>query len=374
MAHALSIRANGKAEMAYVGEVPWHGLGSVMKPGASIEDWLTAAGMDWSILRPFVRYPTSPADANNPANWRTMTDRVVLIRSDNHDVLGIVSEEYKEVQPRQVLEFFREFCDSHEMTLETAGCLFDGKRFWALARVTGDVAIRDKRDTVGSYVLLSTSADGTLATEGRFTTVRVVCNNTLSVALYGKSAFKISHRSFFDADAAKVSMGLKPDAMREGFESTMDVFRRLASRKMTKADMGKMTLEAFGFDYDTMDRKELEAAIKLPTVNMVQNLASGGAGLMGADLDGGLNTAWGWLNAVTQYVDHNPRARTADNRMSSAWFGRGDDLKTKAFEIAQRHADGTVTMQAVAQDTAPTPAPGGMGDSDFARLLSKTLA
>ena len=369
MAHALTIRRNGRAEMAYTGETPWHGLGAPLAAGADLETWRAAAGMDWQILRAAVRYPTDPADAHNPAAWRRMDDRHVLIRSDNGDALGVVSDRYQEVQPAEVLEFFRELTEAQGFAMETAGTLKGGRRFWALARVAEDAAVFDARDRVGGFLLLSTSADGTLATEARLTTIRVVCQNTLRAALgagHG-GAHKTAHNRIWDADAAKAALGIQAGEARARFADAMATFRGLAETPLATRAMVRMTLAAFGHDADAMTTRELEDAAARPAVAAIGHMAATGQGLAGADYAGaGPGTAWGWLNAVTQYVDHHARARSRDNRLESAWFGRGDALKTTTLELAVAAAGGG----SVAYTTAA--AGPSAGDSLMEAVLAAT--
>ena len=194
MVAAVTVRQNGFAEMAFVGEKAWHGLGQELPEGADIETWKTAAGMDWKIQRSKVRYF---ADREGYQQLE-MPGQNVLFRSDSKAPLGIVSKDYKVVQPGEVLEFFRDLTQASGYTLNTAGTLFDGKRFWALAKVGEDAAVVGE-DMVGGYLLLSTSCDGAMATTAKFTTIRVVCNNTLSMALRAKDrkTVTISHRTKF---------------------------------------------------------------------------------------------------------------------------------------------------------------------------------
>lgn len=368
MAHELDM-TTGRPAMAYVGNKPWHGLGENLAAGASIETWQAAAGMAWKVLRSKVRFATSC----NPETLVTWDKQHVLFRSDTKAPLGVVSDRYNIVQPKEVLEFFRDLTESAGFALETAGCIFDGRRFWGLARVTADVAMADARDKVGGYVLLSTSADGTLSTTARFTTIRVVCNNTLSMALRkgvdGKAAkdvFSLPHNAEFNADDAKAHLGLsRPDEIRSGFADAMDQLRRLASTRATGPDMADATLRLFGHDPSSMTPKEIEKAAKSKAVATIGDMAVTGKGLVGADLKGGHGTAWGWLNAVTQFVDHQARTKNQDLRLDSAWFGRGDALKRKATLIAQQMADGSVTF---IEQTAETP------DAGASSLLDDILA
>lgn len=243
------------------------------------------------------------------------------------------------MQPKQVLEFFRDLTGEAGFALETAGCLFDGRRFWALARVTGDVAMVDPQDKVGGFLLLSTSADGTLATNARFTTIRVVCNNTLRVAINGVAGYSLSHAADFNPDVAKEALGIKRDTLVGGFMGSMDLLRKLARSPMTQAAMGDATLRLFNPDLDTMSEADRAKAAKARQVQQVKDLASG-IGLIGANMRGATGTAWAWLNAVTQHVDHSDRSRILDRRLDSAWFGPGDALKRRAMGIATEMTTG----------------------------------
>ena len=200
MVAAVTVRKNGKAEMAYVGETPWHGLGNVLKPGASLNTWIKEAGMDWSVDRHAVQFTV-----NN--KLQTWDDNHVLYRSDSRKPLAVVSDGYQIVQPRQVMEFFRDLCETNKMTMETAGTLFGGRRYWALARTGHQFAIGGK-DIVKQYVMLATSCDGSMATTGKHTSVRVVCNNTLTAAMKGHDAIRVRHTSIFDETEVKIELGL----------------------------------------------------------------------------------------------------------------------------------------------------------------------
>jgi phage/plasmid-like protein (TIGR03299 family) len=361
MSHELTIRADGRAEMAYVGETPWHGLGQALQKGASIEEWQVAAGMDWRIQRAIVRYATSLL-ATRPDEFATMDDRHVLMRSDSKAALGIVSDNYRIVQPKAVLEFFRDLTESAGFTLETAGTLFGGKRFWALASTGLSSSIGDVEDRVKGFLLLSTSSDGTLATEGRYTNVRVVCNNTLQMAREKGAKVRITHKTEFDAAAVKKELGV--ETAGEAFESAMSDLRKLAEKPVSAPVAMMQTARLFDPNALDLGKKELIKLLDSKPVARINELALTGKGLIGKEITEP-GTQWTWLNAVTQYFDHEARARSKDNRLNSAWFGKGSDLKEKAFELAME-ADGSVTQVAVTQ-TATT------DGVSFADLLTKKV-
>lgn len=322
---------NGKAEMAWVGDVPWHGLGQQLPEGESIETWTVAAGMNWKILRSKVRYNVSRDASNDPSAWKTLSDRHVLFRSDTKDALGVVGDGYKVVQPRDVLEFFHDLTDAAGFKLETAGTLFGGRRFWALANTGESSYIRDPKDRVNGYLLLSTACDGSMATEARYTNVRVVCHNTLSLARDAKARVKVTHRSVFRAADVKAELGI--ETARDAFADAIAQYRLLASARVSNDTMIDQTLKLFGFAPEKMKANEIDEALKKKAVIEIGTRATAGTAI-GSNLDGAKGTQWAWVNAVTEYVDHAARARDVSNRMNSAWFGKGDELKSKALEIA----------------------------------------
>ena len=193
-------------QMAYVGQTPWHELGNQLPPKQPIEVWAQKAGMDWSIRETPVRFMAEQAGALG--SIMTFEDQKVLYRSDTKAALSVVGGRYQVVQPREVLEFYRDLTEISGFELETAGVLKAGRKFWALAK-TGKETVLKGNDVVKGYLLLATSCDGTLATTATPTTIRVVCNNTLAVALNGAtSAIKVPHSTSFDAQAVKRQLGV----------------------------------------------------------------------------------------------------------------------------------------------------------------------
>jgi phage/plasmid-like protein (TIGR03299 family) len=312
--HAITERSNGKAEMAYVGETPWHGLGQRLTPDAGLDVWLQAAGMDWRIQRSRIRYVSDEGT-------HILEDDHVLFRSDTKQPLGIVSKGYKVVQPREVLEFFADLLPVG-YKLETAGTLHGGKKFWALASI-GEDAIVIGKDQMRGYLLLVSSADGSVRTTAKPTAVRVVCQNTLSLSWgdYRTSIVAVSHRSKFDANAVKDKLGLA----RGHFHAFMKQTRLLAAKPVTK-DVASDFIGGLLTETGLVSKKDV--AQSRPFREMFRLFDGDGRG---STLEGVDGTLWGLVNSVTEYVDHHARAASQNNRLDSAWFGRGDDIKTKAM-------------------------------------------
>jgi len=192
--------------MAYVNQTPWHGLGNQLTARQPLEVWAKQAGMDWQIREASVRYMTE--SAGNLGAIMSFPDNKVLFRSDTNAPLSVVSQRYQVVQPREILDFYRDLTEISGFQLETAGILKGGRKIWALAK-TGQSSTLKGNDVTNAYVLLATACDGTLATTAQFTSIRVVCNNTLAVALSGTAgAVKVPHNTAFDPQSVKKQLGI----------------------------------------------------------------------------------------------------------------------------------------------------------------------
>lgn len=311
-------------QMAYAGSEPWHGLGNHLPPKQPIDVWQKEAGMDWQILETPVRFMAE--SVGNLGSIHSFPDQKVLYRSDSKEALSVVSNRYQVVQPREVLEFYRDLTEVSGYELETAGVLKGGRKFWALARTGQSTALKGN-DQVNGYLLLATSCDGTLATTATPTTIRVVCNNTLTIAVNGATqAIKVPHSTRFDAQAVKQQLGIAVSQW-DGFMYRM---RTLAERKVKSHEAMNYFLRVLcDVQPGSLDLSGLanERALK-----KVQSLYDGQG--RGAELEAAKGTAWGLLNAVTEYVDHERRARSTEYRMDSAWFGQGAVIKQRALDTA----------------------------------------
>nr|WP_202608334.1 DUF932 domain-containing protein [Burkholderia pseudomallei] len=311
--------------MAYVNQEPWHGLGNKLAPKQPLEVWARAAGMNWSIEEAEVRFVA--AGNRSLGSIHAFPEQKVLYRSDTQAPLSVVSARYQVVQPAEILEFYRDLTEHSGFELETAGVLKDGKKLWALARTGQSVTLKGK-DTVNGYVLLATACDGTLATTAQHTSVRVVCNNTLQIALGDSAAaVKVGHRSQFDAQAVKRQLGIAVSS----WDAFMVRMKALSERKMSDAAAEKFLRRVLTYPTTSPANRDV-LAVNERAIKAVAELYSGRG--KGADLASASGTAWGLLNAVTEYVDHHRRARSDDHRRDAAWFGSGATLKDRAWDEA----------------------------------------
>ncbi len=305
--------------MAYAGEKPWHGLGNKLTTLQPIDVWKCQAGMDWNIEESEVRFITG---SQTVGAIHSFPEQKVLYRSDTKRPLAVVSNRFQVVPPEEVLEFYRDLTEYSGFELENAGVLREGRKFWALAR-TGQSTTLKGKDQVNGYLLLATACDGSLATTAQFTSVRVVCSNTLQIALGdNRGAVKVPHRSEFNADAVKQQLGI-----------TVAPWNRFVAKMKD--------LVACPVDPDSVDgllRRMLTypgqpgqpPVVNEQAMRSVRALYDGGG--RGAQLASSRGTAWGLLNSVTEYVDHHRRARSDDHRREAAWFGQGAQFKQRAWD------------------------------------------
>jgi len=311
--------------MAYTNATPWHGLGNHLSARQSIEVWAKQAGMDWDICEAPVRFMTEGAGEGHLGSILSYSDNKVLFRSDTHAPLSVVSQRYQVVQPREILEFYRDLTEISGFELETAGVLKGGKKIWALARTGQSTALRGN-DVTNGYVLLATACDGTLATTAQFTSIRVVCNNTLAVALAGGvGAVKVPHSTSFDAEAVKKQLGISVST----WDEFMYRMKGLSERKVKSVEAERYFLRVF----TDQNMKSLSSG-QTNERAMAKALTLFEGHGKGSGLDSSKGTAFGLLNAVTEFVDHERRARSVDHRLDSAWFGQGAAIKQKALEQA----------------------------------------
>lgn len=327
MAHLIDT-SNARNNIAYVGEAPWHGLGQKLTAGLSIDDWRREAGLDFQVERSIVEYKNSQGAPHNFA------DRHVLYRSDTGAPLSVVSDRYKIVQPAEVMEFFRDLTKAGGFELETAGSLAGGRRIWALARVS-DGANVIGQDRVLPYILLATSFDASLSTVAKFTGVRVVCQNTLSMAApLGErnaegpvvSSVSVAHNDVFKPSEVRSKLGLALTA----FDAFLIRSRLLAEKELKPDQVEDILYSLIEPTISTPKDKPAPDVRQSRSYRRLMDLFSGQA--IGSDLTAG-PTAWQLVNSVTQWVDHE-RGRSRDTGLDSAWFGQGNALKNRAVDLA----------------------------------------
>jgi len=298
--------------IAYAGETPWHGLGTKVPADLSPDQMLKKAGLDWSV-----RKVQAYAEV---AGKKVAVGKSALVRDSDDRILDVVSDDWNILQNEKAFEFFHDFVAAGDMEMHTAGSLRDGQLVWALAKVHDGFTLFEG-DTVESYLLFSNPHKYGWSIDVRFTPIRVVCNNTLTLSLNtaSKNMVKVSHRREFDADMVKETLGVAKEKLAK--------YKEMAQFLGSKRYNDKTIVEYFKRVFPVVggpDKKKemsISASKALDVINTQPgaNFAEG--------------SFWSAFNTVTFMVDHK-LGRNQDTRLSNAWFGNGKKIKNDALETA----------------------------------------
>ncbi|NBX50326.1 DUF932 domain-containing protein [bacterium] len=320
MAHEIEV-VNGIAQMVYVGDVPWHGLGTKVPADLSPEQVLQKAGLDWTVQK----VPAFATIGGKQVN----IGRSALVRSADNKVLDVVTNDWNPLQNQEAFEFFDEYCRAGDMEMHTAGSLKGGQIVWALAKVKDSFELF-KGDTVESYLLLTNPHKFGQSIDVRFTPIRVVCNNTLTLSLSQNvdRVVKKNHRTEFVASEVKEQLGIATDKLAKYKEMAAFLGSKRYTEDTLKQYFGKV-FPVLAYNKEKgPQRKELSksATRALEVINTQP----------GAEYARG--SWWQAFNAVTYLTDHEI-GKSIDTRLTSAWFGPNKNLKVKALETAVEFAE-----------------------------------
>lgn len=330
MAHNIDM-SNNRANIAYLGSRKdvWHRLGFEMPAGATMAEWATMAGLDWTAIKvQAVANLGSPQFDHLDAatRFRDVEGQRFVVRSDNGQPLGYVSDQYQPVQPVEVLEWFQQYIAVDDrFHLDVAGSLKKGEIIWATATFKDSLSIVGEEHK--ARLLMTTTFDGSGATLNKATMTRVVCNNTLDAALSDRRAtIRTRHSTKFNA--AKVGQELA--AIAQGFEHYRVMAESMVAIDLAATQVSEFFKACLDIPFDA--KKDDISGRKL---NQFQALNNSYRETVAEGTKPG--TAWTALNAITRYVDHDRSTRGGDSqdeaRVLSANFGSGAALKAKAVGL-----------------------------------------
>ena len=329
MPHELSM-AGDDVEMMYVGDTPWHGLGTKLENTATASEAITAAHLDWDV-------EAEPLWVSRPGGAMVKVDGYNAIRrADTGLVFGVMTDRYEIVQNDDSWSFMDGVLGAGGAHYHTAGALRDGRVIFILAQLDGTTEIV-KGDPVEKYLLLTTSHDGSLALQIHTTPIRVVCGNTHTAALaHGRQYVSIKltssvHRRIEEAQKA-LAQGATyfADYVREA--------RALSRQYMGERAMGMFTKKLLGFD--PVSKYKVNAQTEAAEREINELFITG----RGQDLAEVRGTAWAAYNAVTEYVDYRSRVLKVggatqgsliaqDRRLHRSWFGKGQSIRNHAWSL-----------------------------------------
>lgn len=327
MSANLSITSEGVTEMfSGRGMVPWHGKGEIVHGLLKAEDAIKAAHLDWNVKAMPIScngvelpFPSIITDGEGNQERDSKDCWQGIIREDTGKTLGVMRGRYETIQNKDCFDFMDTLAGEGLLKYDTAGALRGGKQVWMMAKYDGGIKIN--KDEHEQWLLLVTSHDGSYSLMVQWVTVRVVCNNTLTLALRGaKNQVKIRHTTKWEDKASEAQrvLGLTD----QYFKKMKEALAGLGDDKLDKKDASIFTQLLF----KAKDEKEVPTRTQNMRDAILKRYNCPETGTFG-------NTRWDMLNAVTDWVDHAQVLRGKNaNRMESALLGSGASLKQEAFE------------------------------------------
>lgn len=315
--------------MAWTGHVPWHGLGFEVSNDLTPEEMLVAAQLDWTVSkRPMFFQKEEGGTAMKRAHGSH-----ALVRDSDNSLLSTIGDNWKPIQNRESIGFFKDFVEAGNMKMETAGSLRGGKFIWALARLEESFKLGKSAegDVIHNYLLLSSPHHVGHRFVIQYTPVRVVCKNTLNFALGGglkgnNTGYHQTHATAFDVNAkmaAEKALGLVNQQIIE-FRA---VAERLAAVRLAESKQREFFMEVM----EVQEAEEGEEEQRDP--RLLKHFETALIESPGATMDTARGTLWGGVNAFSYLADHQ-MGRERDTALASAWFGSASVLKRRALNVA----------------------------------------
>lgn len=319
MAHNLLIQ-NGQASMFYINEVPWHGLGTRLDKPATAQEAIQAAQLDW----PVIKLPLSAGSKHIP-----VPDKFAIVRKTGNlvqkmdPVLGVVGKDYTPLQNRDAFRFFDPIVGQNAAIYHTAGALGQGERVWILAKLPGHIRVVGD-DITEKYLLLSNSHDGKSSVQIKFTPVRVVCQNTLTIALCDGQAYRVIHHADIHSklENAHKMLGF----INDRFDDMEETFQAMSRIKMNTDRLTEYLAEV----YPTVKEPEKMELVQRDR-NWSEYFFDQGKGNRMPGVTGSL---WAAFNGVTEWLDHRKSRQNPNQRLVSTWYGNSYQTKARAYSIA----------------------------------------
>ena len=315
--------AHNVETMAYAGEVPWHGLGVPVSNDLTPNQMMKKAGLDWTVEQ--IDSYVTVGDKKVPTGMKA------LVRSSDNKVLTNIGQVWNPVQNEDAFNFFSEYVLKGDMEMHTAGSLKGGQLVWALAKVKESFDLFGG-DTVESYLLFSNPHKYGFSIDVRFTPIRVVCNNTLSLSLEAKAerSVKVGHRTEFNADEVKKALGIA--------SAKLSQYKEMAEFLGSK----RYNIDNLIEYYNTVFPRTADKRVQNQELSVETLSKNAKAAFDAIELQPGAKYAegswWQAFNSVTYVTDHL-QGRNPDNRLYSSWFGGNQIRKRDALKTALEFAE-----------------------------------
>ena len=312
---------NGQASMFYINEVPWHGLGTKLNQPATAQEAIQAAGLDWRVKK----LPLFAGSKRIP-----VLDKFAIIRKTGDlvqktdPVLGVVGKEYTPLQNSQAFSFFDPIVGQDAAIYHTAGALGQGERVWILAKLPGHIRVVGD-DITEKYLLLSNSHDGKSSVQIKFTPVRVVCQNTLTLALNDGQAYRVTHHADIHQKLKQAHEML--GIINTKFDGLEQSFQAMSRVKMNSNRIAEYLATVYPDSSEPDKQVLVERDRSWSEFFFDQGRGNRMTGVVG--------TLWSAFNGVTEWQDHRKSRQNENQRLVSSWYGNSYQTKARAFTVAQ---------------------------------------
>lgn len=312
--------------MFYIGETPWHRLGKRLNQPATAAEAMVAAGLDWQVIKTPLYFAGPHADVK-------VKDRHVVCRTDRLDTkdggqLAVVGGDFTPLQNSEAFNFLDPVVGEGGAVYHTAGALRGGRRVWMLAKLPGEIRVVGD-DVAEKYILLSNAHDGTQAVRVGFTPIRVVCQNTLNLALRGMAGVSIRHDPNVTKQVQQAHKLL--GIISDGFDQAGRIMQATARTPMTD----QRIRDYFERVLPLTSEDDLVRERVAQRHNRWVELFEVGDG---NQMPGARGTLWAAYNGITQWVDRESYTTRNREPLNTIWFGEGERLKRRAFDVASAMA------------------------------------
>ena len=332
MAHQINYnKKKGTHSFATNGEVAWHGLGQVVDKAMTAEEAIKQANLDYEVNKTEIY---AGIKTENDKIYLPYKEKFATYRTDTNETLGLVGGRYEIVQNKEAFGFFDAIIDKGEAIFETAGCLGKGERIFVTAKLPNDFTV--KGEECNKYLLLTNSHDGSSSIMVGFTSIRVVCNNTLQASLKNlENKVSIQHKGNAKeklAEAYRV-MEIASKYMNEVDE----VFNQMAKTKIEDDNLKKYIEDVMKSDYlvkKSVVSEELKEEVSTRLKNQVERIYEFALTHPTQTTEAAKGTVWGAYNAISGYFNYEVNFDSAEEKFTSQYFGSANKKIVKAFDKA----------------------------------------
>ena len=326
MAHNINRNIlTGEDAFFSVKEKAWHGLGKIVEEYPTSEEAIIFAGLDYEVIKK----PIQTMDLEEIKSY------FATVRTDTAKTLGVVGSKYEVVQNRTAFSFFDALVNNGEgIKYETAGALGDGERIFITAKLPELIKV-GRNDLIEQYIFLTTSHDGSGSIMAAFTPIRIVCNNTLNMALNNNSnAVYIKHTANAEMKLNEATHIIQISETTSELMKT--VFNKWAKVRVTDKELKKLISLAMSpnkevFKAIATDDKAFEFSQQFQ--NVCSNVFSYAMNSPTQQMETTEGTLFGAYNSITGYYQNVNSYKDSNSKLNSIMFGTGLERTKRAFEI-----------------------------------------